>query len=333
MANEDRFSQPVVTMLAKRAANRCANPDCGAVTSGPTSEPTGVVNVGEAAHIYGANPGSARYDPDMASANRSAISNAIWLCSNCHKMVDDDEVGYPAGLLFEWHKGHEQRTAERIGKAGAEMRQRYEARHLEEFGKLSYLAERLIVDKGDLWEFRLTAEVLRFEMEPILRRWDALKRGMYMKPKQLVSAADFGPWMSTKCDEAQDICRAFDELMNVEFERTWGAPGVAGSDVDIVFACRLFAEMCGSALRWEEEVRFIRADEAFDEVLKLNLGTVGMLIDEAAKVPKFLGDSFGGDAQPGQYRLELVLTLPDNWVGDLSAALAVARERLLNAES
>ncbi|WP_328590120.1 HNH endonuclease [Paraburkholderia acidicola] len=70
-----------------RTVNRCANPDCGAVTSGQTDDPYSAVNVGEAAHIYGAHPGSARYDPRMTSDERSAISNAIWLCSNCHKLV------------------------------------------------------------------------------------------------------------------------------------------------------------------------------------------------------------------------------------------------------
>lgn len=74
---------------------------CGAITIGPADEPNGTVNVGEAAHIYGANPGSARYDPGMASVDRGAIANAVWLCGNCHKLVDDNPGKYPAGLLFK----------------------------------------------------------------------------------------------------------------------------------------------------------------------------------------------------------------------------------------
>ena len=34
MAVEDRFKQSVIVTLAKRAANRCSNPNCGAITSG-----------------------------------------------------------------------------------------------------------------------------------------------------------------------------------------------------------------------------------------------------------------------------------------------------------
>lgn len=182
MAVEDRFKQSVIVTLAKRAANRCSNPNCGAITSGPTEEPNGSVNVGEAAHIYGANPGSARYDPDMTSTDRSAITNAIWLCSNCHKLVDDDPIKYPVGLLFEWQKEHERRMAEQVGKVAAEIRQRYEKRYLEEFGRLSYLSERLITEKNKYWEYLLTAEVLRYETAPIIQRWNALQRGLYVKP-------------------------------------------------------------------------------------------------------------------------------------------------------
>ena len=104
MAVEDRFKQSVIVTLAKRAANRCSNPNCGAITSGPTEEPNGSVNVGEAAHIYGANPGSARYDPDMTSTDRSAITNAIWLCSNCHKLVDDDPIKSQLGCYSSGKK-------------------------------------------------------------------------------------------------------------------------------------------------------------------------------------------------------------------------------------
>lgn len=327
MPAEDRFKQAVVTTIAKRAANRCSNPDCGALTSGPTDDPTGSVNVGEAAHIFGANLGSARFDPAMASADRSAITNAIWLCGNCHKLIDDDAVRYPAGLLFEWQRSHERRVSEAVGKAGAELRHRYEERHLEEFGRLSYLAERLIIEKGDYWEYRLTAEVLRFEMAPVLRRWNALKRGLYMKPCERLEKLDTIAWIRDKGTEVINIVHAYSELMNVEFARAWGEPGVAGSDIEIVTTCRLFREMCESALRWEEAVRFLTVDDIFEEVHALYIGIAGHMIDEAAKVPTFFAENLSDNPQPGTYTLNLTLELPEGWSENVAAAL----ERATNA--
>jgi hypothetical protein len=331
MAGIDRFKQTAVATLAKRAANQCANPDCGAVTSGPSDDPSAFVNVGEAAHIYGANPGSARYDPAMESADRSAITNAIWLCGNCHKLVDDDPARFPAGLLFEWQREHERRVAEQVGKAGAAARQRYEQRHLEEFGRLSYLAERIILEKGDFWEYRLTAEVLRFETEPVLRRWNALKRGLYMKPNRRIEKADCVPWAQTRIAELLQMARGFSELLNVEFARAWGEPGVAGSDVEIVSTCRLFSEMCASAVAWEEETRFANVDEIFEEVRRLFVGVAGQLLDEAFKVPAYLGTVFSGEVEPGEYGLHLTVSLPDGWNNSLDVALARAAKKLAAA--
>ena len=325
MAIEDRFKQPIIVTLAKRAANRCSNPDCGAITCGPTDEPDGSVNIGEAAHIYGANLGSARYDPDMASADRSAITNAIWLCGNCHKLVDDDPCKYPAGLLFEWQREHEKQISEQVGKAAAEIRQRYEKRHLEEFGRLSYLAERLILEKGSYWEYLLTAEVLRYEIASIVRRWNALKRGLYVKPFSRITKEDSFAWISDKSHEISSIVHAFGELANVEFSRSWGEPGVAGSDVDIVTTCRLFGEVCASTLAWEESVRFSYVDECFTEVRDLFVGVAGTLIEHAEKIPKFLTDTIAPKPASGKYELVLTISLPDGWSDAVHAALVRAK--------
>lgn len=325
MANEDRFKQTVVATLARRAANRCSNPDCGATTSGPAESPDDAVNVGEAAHIYGANRGSARYDLDMASADRSAITNAIWLCSNCHKLVDDDPDRYPAGLLFEWQREHEKLISQQVGKVAAEVRQRYEKRHLEEFGRLSYLAERLILEKGEYWEYLLTAEVSRYEISPVVRRWNALKRGLYVKPFVRIEKDQSFAWLSDKSSEINSIVRAFSELTNVEFKRSWGAPGVAGNDVDIVTTCRLFGEVCASALAWEESVRFSHVDECFTEVRDLYVGVAGAFLNQAEKIPQFLTDTIASKPTSGNHELILTITLPDGWVDAVYAAMKRAR--------
>lgn len=329
MPSENRFKQSVVTTLAKRAANRCSNPDCYALTSGPAENPSNSVNVGEAAHIFGANAGSARYDANMASVDRSAITNAIWLCGNCHKLIDDDPDQYPAGLLFEWQRSHEVRIGKMVGRAGAEIRRRYEERHLEEFGRLSYLAERIIIERPDFWEYRLTAEVLRFEMAPVLRRWSALNRGLYMKPSERIAKIEALPWIRNRISEIQNISRAFGELLNVEFDRAWGAPGVSGNDLEIVSVCRLFTEMCESAIAWEEAVRFANVDDIFRDLRNLFVGIAGGLIDEAAKVPKFLADNLGDAPTPGTYRLELVLSLPEGWGDQVESALSRASDAYL----
>lgn len=264
----------------------------------------------------------------MNSADRGAITNAIWLCGNCHKLVDDDPNRHPAGLLFEWQRAHENNISKRLGKASAEIRRNYEQRHLEEFGRISYLAERIVLEKGNLWEYRLTSEILRTELNPILQRWDALKRGLYVKPSLRISKEEFLHWCQLKMSEIQAICSAFDELINKEFSRAWGAPGVPGNDLEIVRTARLFSEMCQSVLNWEEAVRFIAVAEAHEELKNLLIGTAGRIVDEAAKFPKFISEILADNPTTGTYKLHLVIALPEDWNSKVDAALSKVRGSL-----
>ena len=110
----DRFSNAVKVTLALRAAGRCSNPDCGAVTSGPGLEPDRAINVGVAAHITAASPGGPRYDPALTAAERAAAPNGIWLCQTCGKLIDSDVPRYTMQVLRQWKAEVERRAAEML---------------------------------------------------------------------------------------------------------------------------------------------------------------------------------------------------------------------------
>lgn len=97
-----------------------------------------------------------------------------------------------------------------------------------------------------------------------------------------------------------------------------------GVDTLILSTCRFFGGLCASAIDWEEAVRFAYVDEAFQEVRDLFVGIAGGLIDEAAKVPEYLGRVFAGVPESGIYRLSLTLDLPPGWNEDIEAALSRA---------
>ncbi len=107
----DDFPSKVKTVLALRAAGRCSNPDCGAVTSGPELDPGGAVNVGVAAHITAASPDGPRYDLTLTSAQRAAAPNGIWLCQTCAKLIDNDLARYTADVLRRWKTVAERHAA------------------------------------------------------------------------------------------------------------------------------------------------------------------------------------------------------------------------------
>ncbi len=112
MSEGPDFQKPVKEALAKRAAQKCSNPGCRKPTSGPHSDPSRAVNRGEAAHIRGARPGSARYDPAMTDEQRADPSNGIWLCVGCAALIDRDAAEFPVETLQRWKADLEAWVAE-----------------------------------------------------------------------------------------------------------------------------------------------------------------------------------------------------------------------------
>ena len=69
------FSKSTREILAKRAGQTCSNPYCRRPTTGPHTEDNKSVDVGEAAHIRGAHPGSKRYESSMNPIEICKIAN------------------------------------------------------------------------------------------------------------------------------------------------------------------------------------------------------------------------------------------------------------------
>ena len=115
MALRDNFSAKVKRTLALRVNSVCSKPDCRAPTSGPEVGEQGAINLGVAAHITAAAKGGERYDSDLTVAERSAISNGIWLCQNCAKLVDSDVLRFPPQLLRKWKADTELLAYEQLG--------------------------------------------------------------------------------------------------------------------------------------------------------------------------------------------------------------------------
>jgi hypothetical protein len=112
----DNFSPKVIKNLRERVAHKCSNPDCDTPTIGPGPGEHAVANIGKAAHIAAASPGGPRYDASMNSEQRSSISNAIWLCSNCATKIDVHPDAYPTPMLQDWKRLAERAADQRKGK-------------------------------------------------------------------------------------------------------------------------------------------------------------------------------------------------------------------------
>ncbi len=146
MSTRDNFSPATKETLAKRVGWRCSNPDCNKLTIGPHEEATKSVNIGVAAHITAAASGlgAKRYNPNLSMEERKAITNGIWLCQNCGKLIDSNEPKYSVELLLNWKRDAENRAALEVENANQAIADNIS------FGFRDYL-EKLINEPQKWW--------------------------------------------------------------------------------------------------------------------------------------------------------------------------------------
>jgi hypothetical protein len=113
---EADFPELTKRTLAQRVGYRCSNPDCRALTSGPQVDPSKSLNIGVAAHISAASPGGPRYNPTLSPGTRQDITNGIWLCQDCAKVVDNDPHRFTLTVLQTWKGTAEAEALDLIGK-------------------------------------------------------------------------------------------------------------------------------------------------------------------------------------------------------------------------
>lgn len=315
------FSKETILTLSKRAALLCSNPDCGVLTSGPDSEGTGAINIGEAAHIYACAAGAARYNPLLGLGEVSDITNGLWLCCNCHKQIDDDEKRFQAELLFEWRRQHEQEILKRVGSKNDIIRDKIKNDQLRPFENTTYLAQQIVLDKPKFWEYKLTLEILRTELEVVQSRWRDLKHGLYVRKSINIPFDGLTNWLTAKFEDSINIAGAFKELISVEMNQAWGPPGKPGDEKEILRVCRLIVSAANNFLEWEEDLRFSRTPEEFREIQNFLQGTAGAQLDEMMRIPIELAKIFELENPTGTYKVDLVFTLPENFSEDFNTII------------
>jgi hypothetical protein len=103
-SGRDEFNERTIRVLQERVGNRCSNPHCRVPTSGPHIEPSKALRIGRAAHITAAASGGPRFDPSLATSQRSHAANGIWLCSACADLIDKDEERFPVTIIQQWKR-------------------------------------------------------------------------------------------------------------------------------------------------------------------------------------------------------------------------------------
>jgi len=106
----DDFPIDVKRSLAGRVGYLCSNPGCEALTSGPHVDPSKALNLGVAAHITAASPKGPRFNRELTPEQRKDADNAIWLCQNCGKLIDNDPDRFTEDEIRRWKENAERKA-------------------------------------------------------------------------------------------------------------------------------------------------------------------------------------------------------------------------------
>lgn len=113
--------QKVKLLLAFKSHDMCAFPDCRSKLTTNVTEQDGEVILGEAAHIRGVKPGSARHDSSYPANKLHSFENLIYLCPNCHTRIDKQPNSFSVDTILGWKNDHISAMSKLTEKAVSEV--------------------------------------------------------------------------------------------------------------------------------------------------------------------------------------------------------------------
>lgn len=286
---------------------------------GPNSDPEKSTSLGEAAHIFGARPKSKRFDLTLSDSERAQITNGIWLCRNCHKLIDTDESQFSSDLLFLWRKEHERFVLSELGSKSDKVRLNLLNKSLMPFQQYPERIQRVVLDKPPAWEFRLAAGLMRHLNQAAQRKLEDLKSGLYIKSINHIRKEDVPEWVENRLSEMTQVIEPVEGLLEA-LKRSFGELGVSGDELEILHVCKRIHEHFDQVLIHEEQFYFSRLPEEYDDVVRLLKDRVASQVLKVSEVPDFLdevatrAESEATKENPIRVEKKIDMDVPDGWV-------------------
>jgi hypothetical protein len=113
LKREGNFSRKTIDALAKRAAYTCSLCKISTLSAAESSN-SEHAHTGQAAHIFAAAPNGPRANKAASSEEKANISNGVYLCEICAKLIDANRgKDYPPERLRKIKDDHETSTRQK----------------------------------------------------------------------------------------------------------------------------------------------------------------------------------------------------------------------------
>lgn len=88
----------------------------------------------------------------MTDAARAEITNAIWLCKNCHKIIDSDDSQFTSGILFAWRAEHDKYILSELGTQSERIQYEQQQSKIVILKEYPPIIQRIAIDQPKGWE-------------------------------------------------------------------------------------------------------------------------------------------------------------------------------------
>ena len=183
---------------------------------------------------------------------------------------------------------------------------------LQEFKNESKKARRIVLERPELWEYRLTEELLRSKLDPIKKDFEALNDGLIYRKSKKVSGKEFMDWVETSMLDLSNLCSMIAQIMNKELVFSWGKPGEEGDSLAIKRAVDRMIDCCEELFKWEENRISIRPPRAFQKLAKIMNNWTSVIFVQVSNLQQELSELLSKPDLKGTYNITLTFEAPEN---------------------
>lgn len=190
----------------------------------------------------------------------------------------------------------------------------------------------LVTNKPDGWEYLLTVELLKEFLREPLRRWRELQAGIYVSPRIALEEDEVLPWVQDKLSDARNIATSFAALYSTELQKSWGKPGVAGDEREILDVIRSIGRTANQAVDWEVDAKFRRPPEHFIGLVDVMSGAVGFNLPRLREAVEIMETGLQAWQQnpdaPATIAHTIMFDVPPGWNERVEAEISLLKSEL-----
>lgn len=179
----------------------------------------------------------------------------------------------------------------------------------------SELIKKIALKKDDLWEYFLSAELLKSRMTEINRNYLELEKGLIFHKSKNYELEEYCEWFINSTNDILRLIDIFKKTFEIELINSYGESGVPGNVFEIKSAIDRIASVCKELLSWEYELQGVIPPIELKEVTELMKGWTKVIIDTINEFPLKIEESFSSENIAKGKDLNLSLdfpTLPNN---------------------